>query len=98
MRDSSLSVTSFSASSYVAVSSSATTWVRGIMISFTRTSVKASTLESSSSRTLSMEPCRAPSSIRYSSSREVTDSTGTGALPIARLSARGNCTKTQASG
>jgi len=60
--------------------------------------VKASTLESSSSRTLSIEPCRAPNSIRYSSSCEVTDSIATGALPIARLSARGTCTKTHASG
>ncbi len=68
------------------------------MISFTRTSVKASTLESSSSRTLSIDPCRAPISIRYSSSCEVTDSPEGGLLPMARLSARGICTNSHASG
>ena len=98
MRESSVSSTTFMTSSYEALSSRATTCVRGIMISFTSASVKASTELSSCSLVSSKEPCKAPCSIRYSSSFEVTGSPLTSPTPSARAMPRGICTKSQANG
>ena len=98
MRDSSVSSTSFITSSKLALSSSATTCVRGIMISFTSASVKASTELRSCSFVSSSDPCRAPCSMRYSNSCEVTDSAVASPSPMARAIPRGICTNSQANG
>src|SRR5712692_650408 len=98
MRDSSVSSTSFITSSKLALSSRATTCVRGIMISFTSMSVKASTELRSCSLVSSSDPCLLPCSIRYSSSCEVTDSAPGSPMPTRRASPRGICTNSQANG